>query len=326
MRSIPSIVPESPIPANDPRLGNSLATDAEPDFPLFAPFWRETFARAKTWLPDPELSFWSPQIEGFETAKIAFTSWEGRRIFGWFSRPLHHPIRAGIIVSHGYGGREGPDPVPLRGDAAILYPCARGLSLSADPTDPKEIPHVLRGIDSRDTYILRGCVGDIWAAASALLLLAPEAARDLSYVGSSFDGGIGALAIPWDRRFHRAFLGVPSFGNHPLRLRTPCAGSGEAVRLAAQERPELRETLRFYDASIAARHLHISVLVECAITDDVVPAAGQFSVFNGIPPERRRLFVRSHSHTSYPGDSNDEGNLQAALRRFLSEASASSRQ
>ena len=55
------------------------------------------------------------------------------------------------------------------------------------------------------------------------------AARRLDYMGISFGGGIGALALPWDERFHRAHLNVPSFGHHPLRLTLPepdTTGSG----------------------------------------------------------------------------------------------------
>jgi cephalosporin-C deacetylase len=29
------------------------------------------------------------------------------------------------------------------------------------------------------------------------------------------------MALPWDDRFQRAYLEVPSFGNHPLRVQMP---------------------------------------------------------------------------------------------------------
>lgn len=241
----------------------------------FAAFWRDLYARTLTVSVEPtlrELSSPHPRTRVFE---IAFTSLDGIRIGGWLTRPRDEPVERGVVVSHGYGGREGPDfHLPFR-RAALIFPCARGLSRSARadlPSNPDA--HVLHGIERRETYIHGGCAADtVWCAASALLELFPMAASSLAYLGISFGGGIGALALPWDERFHHAHLNVPSFGHHPLRLTLPCIGSGEAVRRYQQQTGRALTTLRYFDAAVAAQWLQIPIHIAAARFDPAVPPA-----------------------------------------------------
>ncbi|MCF3651684.1 acetylxylan esterase [Synoicihabitans lomoniglobus] len=282
----------------------------------FAAFWLETLAQARAIPVASKLTPSAAAMTGFEVQEIAFTSWGRVRLRGWLATPRHQPVRRGLVISHGYGGRDAPDAIPLLPDAAMIFPCTRGLGLSIDPADRDAAPHVLRGIGSRDTYIFRGCAADVWAAATALIEHVPAAADCLDYVGSSFGGGIGALALPWDDRFRRAFLGVPSFGHHPLRLQIPCAGSGEFVRRYAATHPEVVDVLRYYDAATAARFLERPTLVECALIDDVVPPVGQFAVHAALAGDRP-LLVRSRSHADYPAATADDDAVRTAIRSFL---------
>ena len=112
-----------------------------------------------------------------------------------------------------------------------------------DPTygyDFQTLLSVAAPAASRETYIHRGCVADYWGAASALIEVVPEAAGQLYYSGGIFGDGIGALMLPWDDRFAKAFLDVPSFGNHPLRLLAPCVGSGKSMRHITNRIPRWR--------------------------------------------------------------------------------------
>lgn len=70
-------------------------------------------------------------------------------------------------------------------------------------------------------------------------------------IGVSFGGGIGAMALAWDRRIARAHFNVPSFGNQPLRLKLQTMGSGAAVRSAhMRNRETVERTLAYYDAAV----------------------------------------------------------------------------
>lgn len=286
----------------------------------FASFWRGSFEEAM----QPALD-WSikPSAhrgnEKFEVFDIEFAGMRGNRIGGWLTKPRTAPLTRGLLIGHGYGGRDAPDLAPPVDDAATIQPVCTGLptrSLHAGiPADGGQ--HVVHGIERRETYVHRFCVMDHWRAISVLHEAVPEARPRLDYLGGSFGGGVGALTLPWDDRIRSAFLCVPSFGNQPLRLQLPCNGSGESVRLLAQRQPEIRDVLAYFDAALAARHAKIPVIVAAAAFDPAVQPAGQYSVYHclGGPKE---LFPLTAGHfDGYPGQAREDLELQIALRRFF---------
>lgn len=306
----------------DPTHGHSLAAlldiAAPPEPADFTSFWGDLYSRARSVTVAPtlrELPSPQPQTRVFE---LTFTSLDGIRIGGWLTRPRADPVERGVVVSHGYGGRDEPDfHLPFR-RAALIFPCARGLSRSvrADiPGDPYS--HVLHGIQQRDSYVHGRCAADtVWCAASALLELFPMAAQRLDYLGISFGGGIGALALPWDERFHRGHLNVPSFGHHPLRLNLPCVGSGEAVRGYQRQTGRALDTLRYFDAASAAHHLQIPMHIAAARFDPAVPPPGQFAIHNALAGHKE-LFVLQAGHFDHPGSAAENARLLDALAYFF---------
>ncbi|MFA6286761.1 MAG: acetylxylan esterase [Opitutaceae bacterium] len=286
----------------------------------FAGFWRATFDDAMRapldWSVKPSAH---PGNESHEVFDIEFAGLLGNRIGGWLTKPRGRPVTRGLLIGHGYGGRDAPDLTPPVDDAATIQPVCTGLptrSLHAGiPSQGGE--HVLHGIERRETYVHRFCVMDLWRAISVLHEAVPESLPRLDYLGGSFGGGTGALALPWDQRIRSAYLCVPSFGNHPLRLQLPCNGSGESVRLLAQRRPEIREVLAYFDAAIAARHTRIPVLVAAAAFDPSVPPAGQYSVYHALGGPKELFALTAGHHDGYPGQSREDLELQAAQRRFF---------
>lgn len=192
----------------------------------------------------------------FEVMDLAYQSTDGLRIGGWALLPREGRVRRGLVIGHGYGGREAPDfDIPVD-EAALLFPCVRGISRSRHPPiSDNPAYHVLHDIHLRQRYILGGCVEDLWLAVSALLQLFPQTRHHIGYMGISLGGGLGALALPWDARIARGHLNVPTFGHHPLRLQLPTCGSGEAVRQYEQRVGHVMETLSYYDAASAARFI-----------------------------------------------------------------------
>lgn len=306
----------------DPTYGYDLAallSIAAPEEPAdFAAFWQSLHAEARAVTVAPklrEVTSPQPQTRVFE---IQFTSLNGVRIGGWLTQPRDGPVKRGVVVGHGYGGREGPDfhlPLP---QAAMIFPCARGISRSACAEfSSNPLRHVLHGIRQRETYILGGCAADtVWCAASALLDRFPLAAQRLDYLGISFGGGVGALALPWDERFHGAHFNVPSFGHHPLRLNCPCFGSGEAVRIYQRRTGQALTTLRYFDAAVAARYLHIPTHFAIARFDPAVPPPGQFAIHNALAGHRE-LFVLQAGHFDHAGAVAEEARLHDALAYFF---------
>ncbi|HSI10007.1 MAG TPA: acetylxylan esterase [Rariglobus sp.] len=286
----------------------------------FAAFWRATFDEAMRapldWSVKPSAHPGNADQEVFD---IEFAGLLGNRIGGWLTKPRNAPISRGLLISHGYGGRDAPDLVLPVANAAAIQPVCSGLptrSLHAG-IPPQSSDHVLHGIGHRDTYVHRFCVMDHWRAISVLHEAVPESRPRLDYLGGSFGGGAGALTLPWDDRIHSAHIWVPSFGNHPLRLQLPCNGSGEAVRLLAQRQPEIRNVLAYFDAALAARHTRIPVLVSAAAFDPSVPPAGQYSVYHSLGGPKELFQLTAGHFDGYPGQSREELEQQAVVRRFL---------
>lgn len=312
---------EHPFPF-DPTYGYDLASLLSTPLPEepadFHHFWRDTYAETRA-IPLRLTSREIPSSRAeFRLYEVEYDSLDGVRIGAWITVPRSGTHRGGWVVYHGYGGRGEPDfdlPAPL---GPAIFPCARGFNRSAQADIPGEADsHVVHGIESRETYVHRGCVADAWQAASALIEMFPSTVEDLRYMGGSFGGGIGALAVPWEPRFHRAYLDIPSFGNHPLRVAVPCVGSGAAVREYWLSRPEVMDVLAYFDGATSARHIRIPTFVSPALFDPAVPPQGQFSIYNAIPGSKE-LYVRSAAHFASRYEVTEGRELHALLGEWFS--------
>lgn len=302
----------------DSLLRISGPTDTPEDFDEF---WAGLYTDAMDVAVAPELGSLESEVDGTLVYGVTFASSGGIRLGGWLTLPADGDIVRGVVVNHGYGGRSEPATTLPIDRAAALFLCSRG---QPDRSLHKDIPpiafdHVIHGIDKRESYVHGGCAADIWCAATALTTLVPEAAARLDYIGGSFGGGIGALALPWDDRFSAARLDVPSFGHHPLRLTLPCTGSGEAVREYHRAHPEVIEVLRYFDAATAARRIRIPVLVAAALLDPAVPPPGQFAVHNALAGPKE-LLIQPAGHLDYPEAEADADRLFAASAAFFAQA------
>lgn len=291
--------------AFDPTYGHSESTlraITPPAAPLgFAEFWQETYAAALSVDPAPTLRPVPSPRKGYEVFEIDYTGVNGFRVGGWLTRPIEEKPVRGVVVGHGYGGREAPELFLPGQPAVVLFPCARGFHRSARPDLPGDAgKHVIHGIAHRDTYMHRYCVMDLFSAVSALLSLHPEMAGRVDYMGTSFGGGMGGLMLPWEKRVRRGYLGVPSFGHHPIRLTIPCVGSGESVRQTYLKNPAIAETLRYFDSAIASTFSRTPTMVGCALFDPAVPPPGQWAVYNALPCEKH-VFIHQAEHFAWDG-------------------------
>lgn len=308
----------------DPRHGYdlprllSVGAPAPPED--FDAFWQASYAAALRVEVAPTTEPLPYVGEDHRLFLVRFTSVGGRRIGAWLTLPADGRVTHGCVVTHGYGGRDAPEPDLLGPGAAAIWPCLRGLGTLSRYADVPEdsADHVLHGIEARETYVHGECAADVWCAATALLELVPDAASRLAYVGGSFGGGIGPLALPWDDRFHAAALEVPSFGNHPLRLTLPCTGSGESVRAYAAKQPAVRDVLAYFDAATAATRVRVPTLVAAALFDPAVPPPGQFAVHNALAGPKE-LHTLTAGHFAHPAEAAEAAELVAVQRRFLTE-------
>jgi len=300
-------------------LDELLAIPAPREPKHFDEFWQRRYQHALTVKPDPLLTWLGAGGNNQQIFDIKFTSTDNFRIRGWLLLPKSGQVKRGFVIGHGYGGRDGPDfHLPFH-DAALLFPCFRGIGRSSRPgisSDP--FWHVRHDIDKLDKYILGGCVEDVWLAVSALLNLFPQLGGRLGYLGISFGGGIGALALAYEHRIARGHLNVPTFGNQPLRLRLPSQGSANSLQLFYRNQKKLTlNTLRYFDAATAAKRITIPIHCACALFDPCVAPPGQFSVYNALPKNNKTLFVLEAGHHGYSNQQRQEQELLSKLELFF---------
>lgn len=307
----------------DPTYGYSLdqllAVKAPPGPGDFQAYWQRRYHCALTIDPQPIIKITNNKRQDWHVFDLSYASTDNFTINGWLLIPASGVVKRGFVVGHGYGGRVEPDyHLPFK-DAALLFPCFRGLSRSARPpisADPNW--HVLHNIHELDRYILGGCVEDIWLAVSAMLSLFPQTAGHLGYLGSSFAGGIGALALACESRVSKCHLHVPTFGHHLLRLKLPSHGSASSVQryyLSHDKRKTLR-VLRYYDAASAAAQITMPVHCACATFDPCVAPPGQFAIYNAVPG-KKKLFILDAGHHDYADKFLQEQKLIVDLAEFF---------
>jgi cephalosporin-C deacetylase len=287
--------------------------------PNFDEFWRARYIGALGLDPKPRLSESRSSHPDWHVHDIAYTSTDEFPIGGWLLLPRAGAVRRGLVVGHGYGGRDRPDfDIPVK-ETAVLFPCFRGLSRSRRPPISSEPRwHVLHGIDTPETYILGGCVEDLWLAVSVLTKLYPDLDGRIGYSGISFGGGIGALAIPFDRRIDRGHLVVPTFGNMPIWLALPTVGSADSVQNYRKTHGDVLRTLNLFDAATAATRIRVPMLVAVARFDPAVAPPCQFSVANALADaNHHETFVLDAGHFDYAGSVEQHTLLSEKVERFF---------
>jgi cephalosporin-C deacetylase len=306
----------------DPTYGyglEALLAIRPPEAPAhFDAFWRARYAGVLGIDPKPQLGGPKSGHPDWTVHDLTYTSTGGFRIGGWLLLPRTGKVRRGLVVGHGYGGREQPDfDIPVT-ETAVLFLCFRGLSRSRRPpisSDPAW--HVLNDIDRPERYILGGCVEDLWLAVSVLAALFPGL-EGIGYSGISFGGGIGALAIPFDERIDRGHLTVPTFGNMPVWLSLPTTGSAHAVQIYRKTHPKVIETLGLFDAAVAATRIRIPMLMAVARFDPAVAPPCQFSIANARPASaHHETFILDAGHFDYAGSEQQHALLSEKVGRLF---------
>ncbi len=281
-------------------------------------FWQNKYESTLRLTPQTVLHDRNDERGDWRIFDLSYSSTERFPIRGWLLIPKKGQVKRGFIIGHGYGGRDEPDLHLPFNDAVLFFPCFRGLSLSKkSPISSDPFWHVRHDIDKKDQYILGGCVEDLWMAVTALLRLFPQLEGHLGYLGISFGGGIGAMAMAMENRISRCHLNVPSFGHHSLRLKLKTLGSADSVqKVYMNAKKSTLKTLRYYDAAISAKYIKMPMHCALAKFDPVVAPPGQFAIYNALP-NRKQLFVLDAGHYDYPNKKIQEIELLQELSRFF---------
>ncbi|MDQ8203948.1 acetylxylan esterase [Pelagicoccus sp. SDUM812003] len=307
----------------DPTYGydlKKLLSIEPPEEPAeFAHFWKRRYDRARNQSPELCLVNQRELSSAWKVADISYRSTDSFTLGGWALLPSKGHIRRGFVVGHGYGGRDLPDIALPFPDSVIFFPCARGISRSKDPRLPEDPNrHVAHGIEDKETYVIGGCVDDLWIAVSAMLEGFPEVESSLHVLGVSFSGGTTMLAAPWDHRIQSCHVNVPTFGHQQLRLSLPTVGSGAGAQAFEKRNPGVASrTLAFFDAATAAKYAQAPSHCACALFDPAVAPPGQYAIYNALPPTVRQRFDLTAGHHEYPGKGDEDARLLQELCAFF---------
>ena len=306
----------------DPSYGYSLdqllAVTAPTEPSDFDIFWQSRYQNALSLTPKPQIKLIHKDKFGWRVFILSYPSTNNITIKAWLLVPVSGIVKRGFIIGHGYGGRDEPDyHLPFK-DSALLFPCFRGLALSAQaPFSSEPYWHVLHNIDQKDSYVIAGCVEDVWLSVSVMLILFPQTAGHLGYLGISFAGGIGALALANELRISKAHLNVPTFGQQPLRIKLYSKGSAYSVQqYYCQHKKQTLKVLRYYDAAIAAKRIVQPMHCALALYDPCVAPPGQFAIYNALASEKQ-LFILEAGHHSYANQTQQETELLTELDNFF---------
>ncbi len=300
-------------------LAQLLAVTAPKEPKDFDSFWQSRYQNALSLIPKPQIKLVHKDKLGWRVFKLSYPSTNNITIKAWLLVPTSGIVKRGFIIGHGYGGRDEPDyHLPFK-ESALLFPCFRGLALSAQaPFSSEPYWHVLHNIDQKEAYVLGGCVEDVWVSVSVMLILFPQTAGHLGYLGISFAGGIGALAMANESRISKAHLNVPTFGQQPLRIKLYSKGSAYSVQqYYCQHKKQTLKVLRYYDAAIAAKRIVQPMHCALALYDPCVAPPGQFAIYNALVSEKH-LFMLEAGHHNYANQAQQETELLAELDRFFS--------
>lgn len=295
----------------DPTYGHSpealyhvTLEDAEPSD--FVSFWEGSFEASRGIALEAEWEENLPMGNGLILERVSYQVLGGYRAGAWVIRPETLTGKERVwVCGHGYGGREAPDPNLAGEGRVVIFPVAPGFHISADQRLPLNDAgrHVVFGIEHPETYLLRSCAATLWRSVDVLEQRLNRLLDQVHYHGWSFGGGMGALMLPWEKRFTSAELGQVTFAHHPFRLRHECQGSGAAVRARWLEEPSIERTLRYYEACFSLRNLSIPVVFACALFDPAVPPPGQWAAANAhAGPSRISSFPTGHCPDPHPDD------------------------
>ncbi|MFT2091230.1 acetylxylan esterase [Paraglaciecola sp. 2405UD69-4] len=313
----------NPILDNDPygaySLENLLSITASNRPNDFNAFWQKAYNEVITLEPKFDLHDTGHSHKNWKLYDVSFQSTDSITIWGWLLVPIKKTVNRVFVAGHGYAGRQGPDFDLPFDDAAIYFPCSRGISRSAAaPISQEPYWHVRHDIDKKERYIIRGCVEDVWLSVSVVKQLYPDITGGIYLLGVSFSGGVGMLALAQDTRITKAHFNVPTFGHHQLRLRIPTHGSGKSIQDFYHSEPfKLIRTLRYYDAAYAASNVTVPVHFALALRDPVVTPPGQFAIYNEVKSEKH-LYVLEAGHDSYPSQAKQAKELIDELLVFFS--------
>jgi cephalosporin-C deacetylase-like acetyl esterase len=277
----------------------------------FDAFWATELRRLDSVPPEPVLTPHPSGRADVAYFTIRMNNVNGAHIYGQLALPAdsqHGPLPALLILQWA------SPPYPLQPEWVTDYAAKGWLVLNVEPHDvPSDMPQAfydalpqliknyrLIGRYSRDeSYFLPMYLGD-YRAAEYLASRADWDGKTLVVMGTSMGGQQGFAVAALDPHVTALIANVPA----GCDFLGPLGGRAAPYPNWDVERPDVRQTAGYFDASNFAPRIRARALVSMGFIDETSPPAGVWAAFNLLagPKEVVPLVDAPHNHLSTPDE------------------------
>jgi cephalosporin-C deacetylase len=272
----------------------------------FDAFWRDVLAQAAAIpldaevVPDPLRT--SDDIEVFQ---VFYTSIDRVRVAAWYCRPARRVARTPAIMF--LPGYQMDPPIPkewARKGYLALSVAPRGKIRSTRQFNPGYPGLLTHNIVDRHTYGYRGFYVDTWRGIDFLLGRPEVDPERIGVTGSSQGGGLAVTTAAMRREVRAASAGAPHLCGFvdaiELTHTYPYEEINDYLRLHPERRPEVEETVAYFDGINFADRIACPIIVNIGRQDNVCPPETGQALFGRIGAKDKRLY-------SYDGHGHDAG-------------------
>jgi cephalosporin-C deacetylase len=286
----------------------------------FDAFWTEVLQQAAAIplaaevVPDPLRT--SADVEVFQ---VFYTSLEQVRIAAWYCRPARRAARTPAILY--LPGYQMDPPIPkewARQGYIALSVAPRGKLRSMRQFNPGYPNLLTYNIVDRHTYAYRGFYADAWRGIDFLLSRPEVEPTRIGVTGSSQGGGLTITTTAMRPEVRAAAAGAPYLCGFmdaiALTQTYPYEEINDYLRLYPDSRPQVAETLAYFDGINFADRIICPIIVNIGLQDNVCPPETGYALFRRIAAVDKQLYA-------YEGHGHDAGRAQhsAVVDRFFAD-------
>jgi cephalosporin-C deacetylase len=292
----------------------------------FDAFWQGVLEQAAAIPLEPEVI---PEplrtSEDVEVLQIFYNSLDRVRIAAWYCRPTRRAARTPAILF--LPGYQMDPPIPkewARKGYIALSVAPRGKLRSLRQFNPGYPNLLTYNIVDRHTYAYRGFYVDVWRGIDFLLTRPEVDPSRIGVTGTSQGGGLTICTAAMRPEVRAAAAGAPYLCGFldaiELTHTYPYEEINDYLRQHPDRRPEVEETLAYFDGLNFADKIACPIIVNIGLQDSVCPPETGYALFNRIGAADKRLYT-------YDGHGHDAGRHQhsAVVERFFAQHLSSER-
>jgi len=296
----------------------------------FDEFWKKQLESIRNIRPAVDIHFKDYPVPSVEVADIEFVSWDGTILKGILVKPKNMDKCPVILSFHGYTGSCGLPIDFLKWTSmgiAVYAFDVRGQGASPDfarySNGTRTPGWMLQGILNPDSYYYTNVYKDIWMQFNWITSgEAPVKHTKIALAGSSQGGGLALSLAGLVDGIDAVISDYPFLTQFERALKIAPAGPYlEIVNYFKVSDPQYKtyetvlRTLGYIDCVHFCGNIHVPVLMQIGLEDDVTPPSTVFAAYNHLSSEEKTIEVYpQYSHETNPFH---EENKLAFIKKYL---------